>query len=128
MRRQRRQPNRSSASIGQSLVTATMEYLERMGYHPIRLSNKTVVKHHADGSVRLGKLRASQVGLPDIVVPPRLLHSNVTFALEAKMGAGRLSEAQQVWRDRLQAVGWIYLEIRSIDAVMECFPAMRRRG
>lgn len=118
---------RSSARIGQQLVSGCMDWLELNGYVCIRTQNMRI-GHNKIGGIYPIRARDSQRGIPDIIawkpMDVRKMGSfPMTYFLECKVGSGKLSPEQIGWKEKVESIGAVHAIVKSIEDVMIYFPS-----
>lgn len=122
-RGQRRRCNRPEETLQRMCIQWANTHLER---YP----DLAYLFHPANGGFRTpaeaGILKAMGVrtGVPDLLLP--LASPDGRFqgmALELKSPAGRLTEAQKRWLDRLAQSGYLTAVVRSLDDFIACVQA-----
>ena len=118
---------RRLAATEADTLRAITDYLEAKKILYLRHSPSNVVGKAGKASFR--KPRPSQLGAPDLIVlriewmasghPQAFKIATNVLAIEVKSPTGKLSEAQENWRERAEVVGVRYLVARRLEDVIE---------
>ena len=95
-------------------LRAILDYLTLKGILFIRVQPVKPFTDRRTGHLRFAPVRQGQAGAPDIVI---FLPGGRPVAVEVKASKGRLSPAQEEWRDALTKIGVVYVVARSVEDV-----------